>query len=83
MWGSDVETRQDADDSRADGWIPVSERLPEEAMLVLVWTGDGDPGREIAIGFMHKPGSWWTDNYEYEMFVTHWRPLPDPPKEDH
>lgn len=69
-------------------WIPVSDRMPEEGTECLVLTKHGvtiDTWREqheaplsfssatIPIGLM------W-DNYEFED-VSHWMPLPQPPKE--
>lgn len=73
-------------------WIPVSERLPDESGLYLVyerietmkrWITNFD--REVG-----KFGNWWDTapkgaKYErcvfLEMEVTHWMPLPEPPKE--
>ena len=57
-----------------DGWIPVSERMPEVGSTVMV--------------FMDKPSQSSTD-YAIATFdkygfsrakVTHWQPLPDAPK---
>ena len=56
-------------------WIPVTERLPEEDVRVLVWLGTGDiTYTQIDTDRLHKK-KWrrWTKN------VTHWMPLPEPP----
>ena len=59
-------------------WIPVTERLPEEDVRVLVWLGTGDiTYTQIDTDRLHKK-KWrrWTKN------VTHWMPLPEPPAID-
>ena len=59
-------------------WIPVSERLPKYGERVL--TTDGYAIFEAYLSISHKwmrnEGIWWA-----ESAVTHWMPLPEPPKE--
>jgi hypothetical protein len=57
-------------------WVAVSERLPEEGALVLVYeTGWTEP----AIGH-HVGGVWLAeDDDDDQLAVTHWMPLPPPP----
>lgn len=58
-------------------WVPVTERLPEEDVRVLVWLSKQD--------FLYTRidtdrlinGKWTRWNWR----VTHWMPLPEPPKE--
>lgn len=66
-------------------WIPVKERLPENIGLYLVienhWL-DGSPGIKIA---KWNTADWFTadrKSSEITPRVTHWMPLPEPPKED-
>lgn len=78
-------------------WIPVTERLPERNTRVLVhgvgnadgfW---GDQVTAIAERFLFKffPSSegeeTWSSPWQYfhtDYKITHWMPLPEPPKED-
>ncbi len=61
-------------------WIPVTERLPEVGRRVLATSG-------VFVGeaFRAQSGEWariygpWNDFLERS--VTHWMPLPEPPKE--
>ena len=66
-----------------DGWFAVSERLPEDMKVVLLATKHGlaltgkhqsqVPQWEASEGYYYHGGS-----YDW---VTHWRPLPEAPKE--
>ena len=63
-------------------WIPVTERLPEEWEDVLIWSKCGFCETAVYIGI---PGKWrvsWNHTMLDEDTVTHWMPLPEPPKED-
>jgi hypothetical protein len=60
-----------------NAWIPVTERLPDDEMMVLValtyedvWAGyrDGDVWRYV------------TADIIAEELVTHWMPMPEPPE---
>lgn len=67
----------DKDESKISSkWIPVTERLPERMKDVLVIRMHGDPDIE----FLFYDGTWVGDT-EGKKDVTHWMPLPEPPKE--
>ena len=57
-----------------DGWIPVTERLPEIEDDVLVCTAEGYIGTD----YIHQEGKWF---WNEELPPTHWMPLPKPPRE--
>ena len=60
-------------------WIPVTERLPEDGEWVLVW----GRGQQIPTMMFRESGAWIDDQFlEFHTTVTHWMPLPEPPKED-
>jgi hypothetical protein len=62
-------------------WIPVTERLPEKGEFVLVFTVDRIVGEAV----LDKDWQFYwsnTDEYAEPLFVTHWMPLPEPPKEN-
>lgn len=73
-------------------WIPVSERLPDTGGTYLIygnviWTRRWLSNFDKELG---KFGSWWDyepDGTKHERYrfieteVTHWMPLPEPPKE--
>jgi hypothetical protein len=66
-------------------WISVEERLPEVWKTVLTFqpTTTDDKGIIQTCVYIGNPGRWrvaW--NHEFlELPVTHWMPLPEPPKE--
>ena len=63
---------------RAPRWIPVSERLPDTADTVLVWEAMAG---EMLVGWKGKTN--WAvvgEDKGDEINITHWKPLPTPPK---
>ena len=72
-------------------WIPVSERLPESKVKILVYggrieiwhNGVKQPMPSIFAGYMRGlDEGWFTwESDDYISDVTHWMPLPEPPKE--
>ncbi len=59
-----------------DGWIPVSERMPEPYEYVLVT--DGFDGCEVMR--VNTDGYWGPAKSLYPGSITHWMPLPEPPR---
>lgn len=63
---------------RPDMWIPVSDRLPPNYKPVLALNSRGEYG--IAWYYC-----WWNsreEDYQFDVSkITHWMPLPEPPKE--
>lgn len=57
-------------------WIPVSERLPEDGYAVLVTCGKGY--RPFIARYDHVWKRW---KVSHTLRITHWMPLPEPPKE--
>lgn len=73
------------------GWIPVSERLPEDDDFVYIWPRP-DFGVELHVGqyceCSPKGDGWYAQVYEqnygiewHPITVTHWMPLPAAPQE--
>lgn len=63
-------------------WIPVTERLPEEGEFVLVY-GDLYPNKhDGGVIAVSKRMDWnYWQGFGRERNITHWMPLPEPPKE--
>lgn len=66
-----------------DGWIPVSERMPDETQPVIVVTDSGVVQRTV---YQFCDGVWidWYEQYDevpHDAF-THWMPLPAAPKQE-
>lgn len=66
--------------TRASGWIPCSERIPEKSTSVLI----SAQGHRITAFYDSVKGVFMlteTEGLFYSMSaVTHWMPLPDPPE---
>lgn len=69
----------------ASEWIPVTERLPEDLEEVIIcYDDDGDQG-VVGVGIRYpgprKGDGYWQNGNGWELeHVTHWMPLPDPPR---
>lgn len=74
-WHGWFETKQSAPE-RGNGWIPVSEQLPDVAQEVIVNSEfDG-----VTAGFLDSYGEWYSPNSDYKLTrVVAWQPLPAAP----
>ncbi|MGF9060466.1 DUF551 domain-containing protein, partial [Klebsiella pneumoniae] len=61
--------------AQSQGWIPVSERLPDEGDHVLVSDGVG-----MEVSWI-RGREWKKLRHIYSEDVTHWMPLPAAPQE--
>lgn len=60
-------------------WISVKERLPEVEADILAYIGEGG----FVVCWMTHDGYWQCPAYLMDKDdVTHWQPLPEPPKEE-
>ena len=57
-------------------WVSVDERLPEPNVRVLVYS---KVHKDHLISEIDEKGRWW-QTYTLLNGVTHWQPLPTPPK---
>lgn len=65
-------------------WVPVAERLPEPYVDVAVCRCDGvnrTVGVEYVIMRDDLVPAWSKDYISWKTRVTHWMPMPEPPKE--
>lgn len=75
-----IKTIQDIPDE--DVWIPVAERLPEEFVCVLVHIPEESPLPTVKEAYVVSD-MWYTHLGVYPLGkVTHWMPMPEPPKEE-
>jgi hypothetical protein len=56
-------------------WIPVTERLPDAWVDVL----SCDINKNLTVDCVDEKGKWYSEYTDLEE-VTHWMPLPEPPK---
>lgn len=69
-------------DEKENGWIPVSERLPEASGTYQVTCMDGRIHRSTYAKFQSKLKRWELTGARSYWKVTAWMPLPEPYKED-
>lgn len=84
------EKETDLPEEKKQEWISVKERKPDVGVHVLVATEYYDRNKkllqEVFVGYMndeselvHFPDD-WTGGDLFEDCVSHWQPLPEPPK---
>ncbi len=67
-------------------WISVEDQLPDENQDILVWCGWCITAiykpKDRSYGPKGKNFDWTTEDAHAPIFmVTHWQPLPEPPKD--
>jgi hypothetical protein len=81
-----LEKRQSPQLSNAEEWISVEDRLPEQDERVIVsMRFDNHGWRECVVAHIWEDGEWYNqtgDQIEECVMVTHWMPLPPPPKSE-
>ena len=67
--------------ARVQEWISVNDRLPEPYVSVLVNMPGEKPFPTVRRGFISNDGIWQSAMFRREPGeVTHWQPIPQPPK---
>ena len=67
--------------ARVPQWISVDDRLPEPFVSVLVHMPGEEPCPTVREGFISNDGIWQSAMFRREPGeVTHWKPMPHPPK---
>jgi hypothetical protein len=62
----------------ASNWISVKDRLPDKKGDYLIFNTDG-----IVWPYWYEPVNQWFDSLGFRTgSVTHWMPLPEPPREN-
>lgn len=69
---------ENMDDEKENGWIPVSERLPEDGTYITTLDGELVGQKEPFVGMCGIENGKWDD----EDCVIAWMPLPKPYEED-
>lgn len=65
----------------AQEWVSVEDRLPEESGMYIVTANDGHAQRVSFVQWQKKNRIWNLTGARSYWRVTHWMPLPKPPKE--
>lgn len=82
--GPDMPTAQDGNSPvTPDGWIPVSERMPNDKDFVWCWgyVSGWTESDGFEAYYDATRNKWWTIDDETVRKVTHWMPLPAAPQE--
>jgi len=68
-----------------DDWVSVEDKLPNARQAVLICVADGGIYKAVLLPYAALPCAHWQEmsdanRYFEDDFVTHWRPLPEPPQ---
>ena len=81
FWNGLVEAKNTIDSAPEPEWIPVTERLPEYGENVLAYLENKTTVLRRYNGFFEKTLG-VRHGKLVSLDVTHWMPLPEPPKEE-
>ena len=71
-------------EKEAERWIPVTEKPTEARVDVVVATPKRGGGSRVSVGwYSDVTESWHVGEFDTQEKVTHWKPLPEEPKEEH
>lgn len=59
-------------------WISVNDSVPDDEQTVLIFIPDS-PGDEETVWLGYRDAGVWYQFDAWEIQVTHWMPLPEPP----
>ena len=62
-------------------WVSVKDRLPESGKRYLVQIIEPNFQAKVIDIFRYESGVWKYEGIPIHADVTHWMPLPEPPKE--
>ncbi|WP_420743894.1 DUF551 domain-containing protein [Klebsiella pneumoniae] len=65
--------------AQKQGWIPVSEQMPEDRTQVILW--DAEIGEVTSGHYSHKTHTFYHCGDAIENEITHWMPTPAAPQE--
>lgn len=69
-------------DPEHDRWISVEERLPEESGFTIIFCMENGLRHVTFARFQKRFKRWDLTGARSYWRVTHWKPLPEPPKEE-
>lgn len=61
-------------------WISVEDKLPEDMKAVVTYSSNKH-GRRIQLAWWNSYWHTWLSNTKSVRHITHWMPLPEPPKQ--
>lgn len=64
-----------------DSWISVKDRLPEKEGAVIIYAESADPNSPLIVSCWYTPNEGFGLVEVWAKAVSHWMPMPDPPKE--
>lgn len=80
--GDRVRADQQRGGDTVSEWISVEDRLPEKCGHYLVYIQGGDVYNIRLARYSPEKNKWRTaEAYSYFEGITHWMPLPEPPRE--
>lgn len=79
-WAERISNHLIANGVTVQEWVDVKDRLPEESGMYIVTANDGHAQRVSFVQWQKKNRMWNLTGARSYWRVTHWMPMPQPPK---